>query len=71
MKVKKSKASSSCFHMHFAGMICYRALMFFVPGVATLESVRLLFDMLDFACWQNIDKPWSRLAAQLTEIYQG
>ncbi|KAI0236113.1 TATA box-binding protein-associated factor RNA polymerase I subunit A [Lamellibrachia satsuma] len=40
-------------------------------GAATLDRVKLLFDMLDFACWQNIDKPWDRFATQLTAIYKG
>ncbi|KAK2182742.1 hypothetical protein NP493_339g02009 [Ridgeia piscesae] len=39
-------------------------------GAYTLRTLTLLFDMLDFVCWQTVDEPWRRLAGQLMETYR-
>ncbi len=42
----------------------------FIAGVAPADVLDLIFDLLDYMCWQSETRPWKTLSDQLLQIYE-
>lgn len=46
------------------GLVLYKKLL--ATGAPHAETLLILFDLLDYGCWQSVLEPWNLLANQLT-----